>query len=240
LARDRLRRLLAARPGYRIVAECADGAAAVDAVISDRPDIVFLDIQMPELDGLAVVDAMQQSGGPLPVVVFVTAYDSYALGAFDAGAIDYLLKPVTDAKLDRALARANERLRGAGVQLAELREVLEAVRQRSTLPTRFAVRDAKGIYFVATDDIDWVSADGNYVCLHVVGRKHLLRETMSAFEQQLDGKRFIRVHRSAIVNVERIARLDPHAHGEYVITLRGGERITSSRAYNAALRGMLG
>lgn len=241
LARDRLRRMLAERPAYDVVAESDDGAAAVDAVAATQPDIVLLDIQMPELDGLAVAEAVQQSGERPMAIIFVTAFDQYALSAFDTGALDYLLKPVSPEKLDRALARAEERLGGPATGVpAELLRFLESLRQTGERPSRFAVRDAKGVYFVRAADIDWVDAEGNYVSLHANGRAHLVRDTMTEFAKRLDPARFVRVHRSIIVNTDRIARMDPHAHGEYVIIMRDGTKLTSSRGYSAKLRELLG
>ncbi|GLC24776.1 LytR/AlgR family response regulator transcription factor [Roseisolibacter agri] len=251
LARRRLRALLARHADYDVVAECEDGVEAVERILALRPDLVFLDIHMPELDGVAVAEALAaeaERGGAVPVLVFVTAYDAHAVRAFDLNAVDYVLKPIDVERFDRALARAGERIaaRRAAVGSgdapaadAALRAVLAELRPASTYPARFVVRDSKGLYFVRADEIDHVDADGNYVGLWARGRRHLLRETMKGIEAKLDPARFVRVHRSAIVNVDRVKRLEPWAHGEYVITMEDGARITSSRTHGTRLQELL-
>ena len=249
LARERLRLLLEPLPGWEIVAECEDGARAVEAIAATAPDLVFLDIRMPELSGIEVVEALAaRPDAPVPAVVFVTAHDAYALRAFDVHALDYLLKPVDHERLERALARVRARraacaptaAAGQGATLdPDLRAFLETLRDQHRYPARFLVRDARGLYFVRADDVEWVDAQGNYVGLHVGGRVHLVRETMRAMEAQLDPQRFVRVHRSAIVNLDHVQRLEPWVHGEYVVTLRDGTRLTSSRAHGARLHALL-
>ena len=244
LARERLRMLLAAHPAHEVVAECEDGAQAVEAIATLAPDLVLLDIRMPALSGIEVVEALAAGDGPAPAVVFVTAYDEYALRAFEVSALDYLLKPVDQERLDRALAKAARRPAapdgsdGPALDPA-LRTFLETLRAERAYPARFLVRDAKGLYFVRADEVEWVDAQGNYVALHARGRVHLVRDTMRAFEAKLDPTRFVRVHRSAIVNLDHVQRLEPHAHGEYVITLRDGTRLTSSRAHGTRLHALL-
>ena len=241
LARDRIVRMLSARTTYRVAEVCEDGAAALAAIMRHRPDVVLLDIQMPELDGLAVAEAIQEPAEEwTPALIFLTAHEQYARGAIDCGALDYLLKPVTDEKLDRALARA-ERWLGAPAPTmqAELLGALRALRGATSWPSRIAVRDAKGIYFLNVSDVQWAEADGNYVRLHAGGRSHLLRDSVTAFMTRLDPSRFARIHRSLIVNIEGIVRLEPHAHGEYQVTMRDGARLTSSRPYNARMRALL-
>ncbi len=263
LARERIRRLLAEWPAYTIVRECEDGEQAVDAIVAERPDVVLLDVRMPGLDGMEVAAALTVPlGRAAPVVVFVTAFNAYAVKAFEAGALDYLLKPVDRDRLGRALARVEDRLESrlwaqAGAQTerraasecddgalapvldAAVSTFLDTLRRERAYPTRFLVRDAKGMYFVRADDVDWVGAEGNYVGLHVGGRTHLVRDTMTAFAARLYPERFVRVHRSAIVNIDRLNRIEPHDHGEYVLTMRDGSRLTSSRAYSARLRALL-
>jgi two-component system LytT family response regulator len=235
--------LLAECPDHAIVAEAGDGPAAVAAIRAHAPDLVLLDIKMPELDGFEVVAALQQLSVP-PAVVFTTAFKEYALQAFDVGAIDYLLKPFDAERLAQALARAEARRpRGAGAALdPAVLALLETLRERAperVHPERFLVRGARRLYFVRTSDIEWADAQGNYVRLHANGRAHLVRDTMSAFVAKLPAERFVRVHRSVVVNVDRIDHLQPHARGEYVITLRDGTRVTSSRAYGEGLRALL-
>jgi two-component system LytT family response regulator len=238
--------LLEPDPRYQIVAECEHGAQAVEEILATRPDLVFLDIRMPELDGLQVAEALRAEaakGARVPVIVFVTAFEDYALRAFEVDARDYLTKPVDRERLDRALARAEERFarggtpEGAAGLDPSLVALLETLRDERAYPVRFAVRDAKGgTYFVRADEIDWVDAQGNYVGLHAGGRTHLVRDTMREFAAKLNPAAFVRVHRSAIVNVDRVARVEPYARGEYSITLRDGTRLTSSRAYSDDLR----
>ena len=247
LARRRLRALLARHPRYEVVAECEDGVEAVEQMLTLRPDLVFLDIHMPELDGVAVAEALlaeAERGGAVPAVVFVTAYDAHAVRAFDLNAVDYVLKPVDVERFDRALARAGERLDvrrdGAPPAIdAAVRAALAELRPPADYPARFVVRDAKGLYFVRADDIERVDAEGNYVGLWAGGRRHLVRETMKGIEAKLDPARFVRVHRSAIVNVDCVRRLEPWAHGEYVITMADGTKLTSSRTHGGRLQELL-
>lgn len=250
LARERLRILLESRPEYRIVAECEHGAEAVETILAARPDIAFLDIRMPELDGLEVAAAVASAaerGVRPPVIVFVTAFEEHALRAFEVNARDYLTKPVDRERLDRALARAEEILGappgeqsgGPGLDPGLL-AVLESLRAERSYPVRFPVRDARGgLYFVRADEIDWVDAQGNYVGLHAGGRMHLVRDTMRDFAGKLNPASFVRVHRSALVNVDRVVRIEPYARGEYTLTLRDGTKLNSSRAFSDELRRLL-
>jgi two-component system, LytTR family, response regulator len=239
LARERLRMLLAGRNGYEIVAECEDGVQTVDSIVDSRPDLVFLDVNMPALDGLEVTEAL---GETPPAIVFVTAFHEFAVRAFEVSAVDYLLKPVDRERLERALARAELRLTANAPAALDpaVREFLEALRAERTYAKRFLVRSTRGHYFVRADEIDWVDAQENYVRLHAGSRAHLLRETMTALEAKLNPDAFVRVHRSAIVNIDRIERIEPYARGEYLITLRDGARLTSSRAHGERLRELLG
>ena len=239
LARERIRGLLARLPAYEIVAECGDGASTVEAILRERPDIVLLDIRMPELDGFEVLAALEGMEAA-PAVVFTTAHSEYAVRAFEVRATDYLLKPFDRARLERALVSAAERRARAPAQVDEdLRAILGSLRARERYPPRFLVRSSGELYFVRAADIDWVDAQGNYVRLHAAGRTHLVRDTMKEFAAKLDPSVFVRVHRSAIVNIDRIARLEPYVHGEYVITLRDGTRLTSSRAHSEGLHSLL-
>ncbi len=251
LARERLRMLLEDHPGYRVVAEAEHGAEAVEAIRRERPDLVFLDVRMPELDGIEVAAALAGEaarGAAPPVVIFVTAFEEYALRAFEVDARDYLTKPVDRDRLARALSRAEavradrrEAEKGAPAAVdPSLLAFLESLRRESGYPARFLVRDAKGgMYFVRADEVDWVEAEGNYVALHAGGRRHLVRDTMRDFAAKLSPERFVRIHRSAVVNVDRVARVEPYARGEYTLTLRDGTRLTSSRAHSDDLRRLL-
>jgi two-component system LytT family response regulator len=238
LARERIRTLLADYPDWTLAAECGDGLEAVAAIERERPDLVFLDIQMPELDGFEVLDAL--GPGSAPAIIFVTAFDEFALRAFEVSAVDYLLKPIDSSRFQQALDRARGRL-GARVQEANLQfeQLVQLWRTRQNLATRFVVRDGGTISFVKVQDVDWIDAAGNYVRLHAAGREHLVRDTMKAVEARLDPAVFVRVHRSAIVNIDRVSALEPYFHGEYVVIMRDGARLTSSRSHSERLRSLL-
>jgi two-component system, LytTR family, response regulator len=232
-ARRRIRRLLAAEPGVSVVGECGDGASAVRAIAALRPDLVFLDVQMPELDGFAVVRALP--AGPLPAILFVTAYDHYALRAFDVHAVDYLLKPFTAERFRTAVARARERIarHSADHGLASLAETL---RSRPAYASRLPVRTGGRTVFVDLGAVDWLEAADNYVRLHVRQREYLVRETLAALEAQLDPERFVRIHRSAIVQADRVAEIRPTSHGDAELALRDGTRLSVSRTFRERLR----
>ncbi|HET7463748.1 MAG TPA: LytTR family DNA-binding domain-containing protein [Longimicrobium sp.] len=238
LARERLRTLLAEWPAVELAAECRDGVEAVDAVTGLSPDLLFLDVQMPELDGFGVLRALD-GHEPLPETVFVTAYDRYALQAFEVHALDYLLKPFTRRRfgeaMEHVLARLAQRASGSPPGVAGLVRSLGEER-----PERVAVRTTRGVEFVKVGEVAWVEAEGNYVKLHTTGGAFLLRRTLKAFAGQLDPRRFVQVHRSALVNVDRIARLEPWFHGEFVVIMDDGTRLASSRTFSAALRRLAG
>ena len=243
LALRKLRRLLAGERDVQIVAECSEGREAAAAIREHVPDLVFLDIQIPELDGFEVLDTLRRD--ELPVIVFVTAYDEYALRAFDAHALDYLLKPVARERFRETLERARDRVRerrAAGVVDDRLL-ALHAERQAAAAPgrhlTRIAVKSDGRAYFVRVEEIDWIEAADNYARLHAGGTSHLVRETLRTLEAKLDPHVFMRVHRSAIVNVDAIRELQPWFHGDHVMILRSGARLTCSRRYDERLRQML-
>jgi two-component system LytT family response regulator len=240
LARQRLRTLLDGEPDIDVIAECSNGEEAVRAVRQQNPDLVFLDVQMPVRDGFGVLEALTPS--PLPAVIFVTAHDRYALKAFEVHALDYLLKPFDRERFGKALDRARARLRqnsGHDVDrrllalLADVRPVRPAVE-------RLIVKSGGKVSFVRTDEIDWIEAAGNYLRLHVGNDVHLLRETMSSLEARLDPRVFVRIHRSTMVNIERIRELQPSFHGDYVVSLRDGTELTLSRGCREKLQGVLG
>jgi two-component system LytT family response regulator len=228
VARRRIRRLLAADPDVSVVGECSDGASALRAITSDKPHIAFLDIQMPEMDGFEVVQSV--SSAELPAVVFVTAFDLYALKAFDVHAIDYLLKPFTRERFLTALSRARERLerRGHDDKIAALLDHLRVTRRH---PARVAVRAADRFVVIDWREVDWVEAADNYVKLHVGAKEFLLRETLASIDKQLDPERFARIHRSAIVQLDRIVELHPASHGDMDVVLRSGARLMLSRTW---------
>jgi two-component system LytT family response regulator len=243
LALRKLRRLLAGERDVQIIGECSDGRGAAAAIRRQVPDLVFLDIQIPEWDGFEVLENL--SGDELPVIVFVTAYDEHALRAFDAHALDYLLKPVARDRfresLDRARVRVRER-RAAGLvdeRLLALKAERDAAAIGRRSLTRIAVKSSGGAFFVRPEEVDWIEAADNYVRLHVGATSHLVRESLRTLEIKLDSRMFLRVHRSAIVNVDAIRELQPWFHGDHVMILRSGARLTCSRRYDERLRQML-
>jgi two-component system LytT family response regulator len=241
LARERLRQLLARHLEWSIVAECRHGAEAVEAILDRQPDVVFLDIRMPGLDGLEVAEAIaaddERSG---PAIVFVSAYDQFALRAFDLSAVDYLLKPIDRERFDRAIARVESRLTSGQVGArTDVGALLQGVRVEQPYVHRFLVRSPRGYYFVKAEDVEWVEAEGNYAALHAGGRRHLVRQTMKTLEARLDPATFARVHRSAIVNATRLARAESLGHGEYRLQLASGAQVDTSRAYSARVHELL-
>jgi two-component system, LytTR family, response regulator len=206
-----------------------------------RPDLVFLDIQLPELDGFQVIDALRDA--PLPAVVFVTAYDEYAIRAFEVDAIDYLLKPVTPerfaAAVDRARARLADPRRADASTPDPVRSLAARVTGERGWATRFVARRGAKHYFVRVPDVEWIDAVGNYVRLHTRDRSHLIRDTMKGVEARLDPERFVRIHRSAIVAVDAIESIEAREQGEYRVTVRGGVRLVSSRGYSDRVRRLL-
>ncbi|NBB73077.1 MAG: response regulator [Bacteroidetes bacterium] len=242
LARRGVRSRLAARDDVRVVAECASGREAVDAVTEHGPDLVFLDVQMPGLDGFDVIEEI----GPeqMPVVIFVTAYDEHALRAFDVHALDYLLKPIDEERLHDAIDRAKTQLdqRRSSTLGDRLDALLDAVAsgeiaeaEAAGITERFVIKTGGRITFVEADAIDWVEAAGDYVRLHTSEKVHLLRETMGGMEERLDPDRFLRIHRSTIINTERLKELRPYGNSEYIVVLDDGTELKLSRTYRDAL-----
>jgi two-component system LytT family response regulator len=224
LARSNLVVLLGRHPQIEVVGQCGSGIEALDEIRRSKPDLVFLDVQMPECDGF---DVLEQLGADQPrAIVFVTAYDQYALRAFEAGALDYLLKPFDNARFERALQRAKQNLQGD--------------RPPPHKPECIIVKSAGQVLFVRHAEIDWVEAADYYSCLHVGNRTHLVRRSMADLESQLDPATFCRVHRSAIVNLNRVAGLQTGAEGESEVLLHNGEKLRLSRRYRAQLQERLG
>lgn len=233
LARERVRKLLEKEPDIELLGECADGASAVQMIREHAPDLVFLDVQMPELDGFGVLERLGALA--LPAVVFITAHDQFALKAFEIHAVDYLLKPFDAARFQTTLERVRSILRGKkrGELDVRLAALLAEVRpeEKSRALERIAVKSSGRVVFVKVEDIDWIQAADNYVSLHVGTEEHLHRETMATIEGQLPAAKFMRISRSTIVNVDRIKELQPLFHGEYAVLLRNGTRLTLSRSY---------
>jgi two-component system, LytTR family, response regulator len=232
LGRRGVLRFLRNDPEIEVVAQCSDGQAAVDAILARNPDLVFLDIQMPEMDGFEVVRRV----GPqnMPVTIFVTAYDRYAVRAFDANAIDYLLKPVGQARFQRALARAKERIaESSNEDVAErIVATLKQINRQDKYLDRLPVSENGRILFVKTKEIDWIEANGNYARLHVGARTHEIRETLNSLERKLDPRDFLRIHRSTVVNVHLIKEIQPWFHGYHLVLLQNGRELRMSRYQN--------
>ena len=225
LARRNLTVLLNRDPDIGSVAECASGLDAIQEIRKSKPDLVFLDVQMPECDGFDVIELL---GSDLPpTIIFVTAYDEYALRAFEAGALDYLLKPFDDARFGRALNRAKEKL-------------AHYLPPQPRAPERLVVRSRGQVLFVSVADIDWIEAAGYYACLHVGSDTHILRRSLSELEQDLGDEKFVRIHRSLVVNLERIRGLELQTGGEYEVVLKSRVRLRLSRRYRKRLQSRLG
>jgi len=236
LARERLAGMLAAEPDIEVIGQCRDGEEAVKAIIEQTPDLVFLDIQMPQMNGFEVIDAV--GGDRMPLVIFVTAHDQHALRAFEVRALDYLLKPFDRDRFRDALQRARKQVEreDTGEIGRRLLALVKDMRRDQPRSERLVVKSGGRLFFLRADEIDWVEAAGNYVRLHVASTSYLLRETMNAIESRLDPEKFFRIHRCRIVNMERIQELQPWLNGEYAVLLRTGTRLTLSRGYREKLQ----
>ena len=235
LARQVLREFLVAHHGgeVEVVAECANGFEAVKAVAELRPDVLFLDIQMPKLDGFEVLELV----GRDVAVVFVTAFDEYALRAFEVHAVDYLLKPVTEERVAQAVRRVQERL--ATGRPAPTSALVDEVRKDRGLADRLIVRDGAKVHVVPVGDLDYAEAQDDYVGLHAGGRTHLKEQTLATLEASLDARRFVRIHRSFLLNLDRLARIEPYAKDSRVAILKDGTKLPVSRAGYARLKELL-
>ena len=240
LARRRIRNLLAEAADVEVIAECANGKDAIESLEASPPALLFLDVQMPEIDGFDVLQAIGVDR--VPAVIFVTAYDQFALRAFEAHALDYLLKPFDDERFGAALERARERIRQQqGDDLdRRLQALLENVRGDRGYLRRLVVPSGHRNIFVRTEHIDWIEAERNYIRLHVGGRAYLLRENLTHIASALDPATFGRIHRSTIVNIDRIQSIEPLFHGEYLVVLQDGTKLTSGRSYRRSLHGIMG
>jgi two-component system LytT family response regulator len=240
LARERIRDMLEADSRVDIIGECINGEQAIESIQQLTPDLVFLDVEMPGKDGFAVLEALDPDR--LPVVIFVTAYDQYAVRAFEFHALDYLLKPFDQERFDKALARAVANIQNDKSENVTERilKTLEEMKARPVHLERLVIKMNGHVFFVKTEEIDWLEAEGNYVRLHAGKESYLLRDTITALESQLDPRKFVRVHRSAIVNIDRIQELQPWFHGEYRIILGEGVQLTLSRSYRERLHEAIG
>lgn len=253
LARRGLIMRLANIPNVRVLGECANGNQALQAIAEQQPDLVFLDIQMPGMSGLELVSKLQ--GDNLPMVVFVTAYNEFAVDAFKINAIDYVLKPLEESRVREAVERAQtvRENREASQEKARLldlvhsledraaQEILEAPsRDLPTAPDRLVIRDGAEVHLVPMDDIDWIEAAGDYMCVHAGQQTHVIRSTLKHLLEQLDEARFARIHRSTVVNLGRVSSAQSLSSGEYRLTLLGGAQLKVSRGYRDAVKNLLG
>lgn len=231
LAREKLRTMLRKDSEIEIVGEAANGKQAVEGIEQHQPDLLFLDVQIPGMDGFRVLETLKVE--KLPVIIFVTAYNQYALKAFEFYALDYLLKPFDRQRLTKAVDRAKTHIRkDRGTQLNEgILELLRELKEKPKHLSRIAIRTDGRVFFVKAEEIDWIGAEGNYVSLHMGKESYLLRETITNMEGQMDPTRFLRIHRSTIVNIDRVKELQPWFHGEYRVLLRDGTQLVLSRSY---------
>jgi DNA-binding LytR/AlgR family response regulator len=235
-ARERLKRHLATLDGIEIIGEAADGVQAIEAIERQRPELVLLDIQMPGLDGFGVVEALDNP----PAIIFVTAYDQYAIRAFEVHALDYLLKPFSRERLAQAVNRAREALARRQDLSAQLRPLLEGLAADGRYLTRLAVRDGEYIRVLDAEDVDWIDIEDEQVMVHVGDRAFPIRRTLAELEARLDPQHFFRTHRSAIVNLDRVQEVHPWFKGGHVVRLSTGTQVDLSRTLARVLRKILG
>lgn len=239
LAREKIRELVKDDPELEIIQECVNGTEAVAAIQAHNPDLVLLDVQMPEISGFAVLEALKSER--LPLVIFVTAYDQYAVRAFEVHALDYLLKPFDRERFETAMQRAKAQIRHKRDDLDKrLLALLEKLKAETKYLERLVIKSGGRVFFLEIEEVDWIEAEGNYLSIHTAKKSYLLRETISNLESKLDPKKFVRIHRSAIVKIDRIQELRPWTHGEYRVILRNGTQLTLSRNYREKLDEVLG
>lgn len=239
LARARVRRFLNADKEIEVIGECESGSEAVAAISELKPDLVFLDVQMPEMDGFDVIESL--GAEKMPCVIFVTAFDHFALRAFEVAALDYILKPFDAERFAAALGRAKTTLaqNSAGASEQRLISLLDQIKNQPKFLKRIAIKTGGRTIFLPTDEIDWIKSEGNYLEIHAGRSKYLLRETLSALEAKLDREKFVRIHRSTILNAERIREMHPLFNGDQEITLIDGKKLTLSRTFRENLLSLL-
>lgn len=235
IARDRVRRMLREESDIEIIGECGNGKEAVNFINEKQPDLVFLDIQMPEMNGFEAVQSI--SSEKVPAIIFVTAFDQYAIQAFDVHALDYLLKPFNRERFKRAVTRAREQIEKAqsGKIDERLASLLADLTSSKKYLERLVVKSVGRVFFLRTEEVDWIEAAGNYAKLHVGREGHLIRETMNGLESKLNPDKFLRIHRSTLVNIDRIKELNPLFSGDYTVMLKNGTELTLSRNYRDRL-----
>jgi len=230
LARDRIREMLKEHPEVEVIAEARNGQEAIEAVANQHPDLVFLDVQMPDLDGFSVLQNL--STGQIPLIIFVTAYDQHALRAFDVHAVDYLTKPFDRKRFAEAIDHAKVYMKGTKEpDTARILSMLQEIRAGERYLERFAVKNGETVFFVRAEDVDAIEAQGNYVRLSLASSSHLLRETLNNIESQINPRMFVRIHRRTIVNIDRVKEVQTWARGEYRVVLVTGAHYTLSRGY---------
>lgn len=241
LAREMIREMLEDDSSVEIIGECVNGEEAIAAIKEHAPDLVFLDVQMPEASGFGVLENLK-NGERMPHVIFVTAYDQYAVRAFEVHALDYLLKPFDRERFEASWERAKEQIlkEKNGRMDERILTLLEELKAGSKYLERLVIKSAGRVFFLEAEDIDWIEAEGNYVSVHSGMKSHLLRETISSLESQLDPKKFRRIHRSSLVQLNKIKELQPWFHGEYRIILHCGAELMLSRNYRENLQEALG
>jgi two-component system, LytTR family, response regulator len=238
LAREGLRSMAEKDSDLQIIGECSNGMEAIQMISMKKPDLVFLDIQMPEIDGFGVLNELKRE--KFPYIIFVTAYDRYAVQAFDVHALDYLLKPVDEERFEGSVVRAKQLLRSESEWMRHIRGMLEEMSgQQSRYLERLIIKEEGRIFFVKSSDIDWIEAKGNYALIHIGKRSHLVREAMTALENQLNPDMFFRIHRSTIVNIERIHEMQSLFHGDCRIILHDGTKLLMSRRFRDKIKNHL-
>lgn len=238
LARRRVRDLLADEQDFAIAGEFESGPDALQQIPALRPDVIFLDVQMPGMSGFEVLEQLE---APLPMIVFATAYETYAVKAFEVSAVDYLLKPLDAARFREAIARVRAALAGDRAEWTQrVSTLLARLERRDDVMRRLVVKSGSRVFFIDVRDVDWFEAAGNYVSVRSAGASHLVRVTMHTLEEKLDPRVFVRIHRSVIVNVQRIAELEARFRGDYSVVLKGGKRFDLQRAYRDRLRAVVG
>lgn len=244
LARKFVRRMLEKHRSIEIGGECGNGLEAVNWIREKKPDLVFLDVQMPVMDGFTALETLiGDEKEPLPQIVFITAYEQYAIRAFEIHALDYLLKPFDQQRFDKAMQRVSEKFSDHDQFQTEQKQIaalLKNVREKQTFLERLVIKTGGRIIFLRTTEIDWIQADDKYAHLHAEGKSYLVRQTLGWLETQLDPQKFVRIHRSAIVNLERIKELQPMFTGEHTVVLETGAKLTLSRSYKNKLFEILG
>jgi two-component system LytT family response regulator len=230
LARDRIREMLKEHPEVEVIAEARNGQEAIEAVANQNPDLVFLDVQMPDLDGFSVLQNLEAE--KIPLIIFVTAYDQHALRAFDVHAVDYLTKPFDRKRFAEAVDHAKVYMKGTKEpDTARILSMLQEIRAGERYLERFAIKNGETVFFVRAEDVDAIEAQGNYVRLSLAGASHLLRDTLNNVESQINPRMFVRIHRRTIVNIDRVKEVQTWARGEYRVVLFTGAHYTLSRGY---------